>query len=119
MVDYSKSFEDLSTDAREYIDLKVDEIKLRTVKGLSVTIGRLLWIILLLSVVSVVLMALAFGLVALLGDVMGSFAAAAFVVAGIFAVLGVVVWFLRGKIFTGSLVRLFVKLFFDDNSSNG
>ncbi|MBQ2566509.1 MAG: hypothetical protein II552_05075 [Bacteroidales bacterium] len=119
MMDYSKSFENLSSDAREYIDLKVDDLKLRTVKGLSVTIGRLLWIILLLSVVSVVLMTLAFGLVALLGDVLDSFAAAAFIVAGIFVVLGVVVWFLKGKLFTDSLVRLFAKLFFDDNSSNG
>ena len=82
MMDYSKSFENLSSDAREYIDLKVDDLKLRTVKGLSVTIGKLLWIILLLSVVSVVLMTLAFGLVALLGDVLDSFTAAAFIVAG-------------------------------------
>ena len=26
---------------------------------------------------------------------------------------------LKGKLFTDSLVRLFAKLFFDDNSSNG
>lgn len=78
----SRPAERLAEDAAAYIDLKVDELKLRTAKGLSVTLNRLIISILFLTLGSIVLMALAFGGVLLLGDIIGSYAAGAFIVAG-------------------------------------
>lgn len=118
MADFTKPFDDLTSEAKEYVNLQIDDLKLRTVKGLSVTLGRLLWMILLLFVISVVLLAAAFGLVVLLGDAIGSLAGAAFLVAGGFLVLAAVVWFLKDRIFTSSLVRMFAKFFFEDNSQD-
>ncbi len=115
MSDFTKPIGDLSAEAKEYLDLRIDELKLRTVKGLSVTLGRLFWILVLLFVVSAALLACAFGAVVLLGNAIGSLAGAAFIVAGFFAVIGAVVWFLKDKMFTGSLVRLFARLFFEDD----
>ena len=72
---FSRPAERLAEDAAAYIDLKVDELKLRTAKGLSVTLNRLIISILFLTLGSIVLMALAFGGVLLLGDIIGSYAA--------------------------------------------
>jgi hypothetical protein len=37
MSQFSRPAEDLSREAQEYIDLRLEDVKLRTVKGLSVT----------------------------------------------------------------------------------
>lgn len=59
-------------------------------------------------------MSAAFGGVLLLGDLIGSYAAGAFIVAAIFLVLLVVLFLLRDKLFLNGLVRMFVRLFFEE-----
>lgn len=110
---FSRPAERLAEDAAAYIDLKVDELKLRTAKGLSVTLNRLIISILFLTLGSIVLMALAFGGVLLLGDLIGSYAAGAFIVAGFFLLLMVLLYFVRNKLFLNGFVKLFVGLFFE------
>lgn len=110
---FSRPAERLAEDAAAYIDLKVDELKLRTAKGLSVTLNRLIISILFLTLGSIVLMALAFGGVLLLGDIIGSYAAGAFIVAGFFLLLMVLLYFVRNKLFLNGFVKLFVGLFFE------
>ena len=39
MSEFLEPLGDLSQTAKEYIDLRVDEVKLKTAKGLSVSIG--------------------------------------------------------------------------------
>lgn len=111
---FTKPGEDLAGSASEYIDLKIDEVKLKTVKGLSVTLHKLLISILFLSLLSIILMALAFGGVLLLGDIVGSYAVGAFVVAGIFAVIMAVLFLLRNKLFLNGFVKMFMRLFFEE-----
>lgn len=112
---FSRPAERLAEDAAAYIDLKVDELKLRTAKGLSVTLNRLIISILFLTLGSIVLMALAFGGVLLLGDIIGSYAAGAFIVAGFFLLLMVLLYFVRNKLFLNGFVKLFVGLFFEND----
>ena len=112
---FSRPAERLAEDAAAYIDLKVDELKLRTAKGLSVTLNRLIISILFLTLGSIVLMALAFGGVLLLGDIIGSYAAGAFIVAGFFMLLMVLLYFVRNKLFLNGFVKLFVGLFFEND----
>lgn len=112
---FSRPAERLAEDAAAYIDLKVDELKLRTAKGLSVTLNRLIISILFLTLGSIVLMALAFGGVLLLGDIIGSYAAGAFNVAGFFLLLMVLLYFVRNKLFLNGFVKLFVGLFFEND----
>ncbi len=111
---FTKPAEDLAASAAEYIDLKVDEVKLRTAKGLSVTLNSLLLSITFLTLGSIVLMAVAFGLVLLLGDIIGSYAAGAFIVAAFFLLLIFVLFLVRKKLFINGLVKMFVKLFFEE-----
>lgn len=111
---FTEPAERLAESAAQYIDLKVDEVKVRAVKGLSIALNRLLVAILLLTLCSIVLMSAAFGGVLLLGDLIGSYAAGAFIVAAIFLVLLVVLFLLRDKLFLNGLVRTFVRLFFEE-----
>ena len=111
--DYLKPVENLAGDTREYVDLKVDEVKLKVVKGLSVSLNQLLAMILVLFTLSIVLLAVAFGCILLLGQWLDSYAAGAFIMAGIFLVLTVVVFLLRGRLFVNSFIKLFAGIFFE------
>lgn len=111
---FTEPAERLAESAVQYIDLKVDEVKVRTAKGLSIALNRLLVAILLLTLCSIVLMSAAFGGVLLLGDLIGSYAAGAFIVAAFFLLLLIVLFLLRDKLFLNGLVRMFVRLFFEE-----
>ena len=112
MSEFSRPAEDFSQSTKEYIDLKIDDIKLRSVKGLSVTVGKLLALILILGVASSLVLVLSFGLILLLGELMGSYAWAALIVAAILAVSIVPLWLMRDKMFQKGFVKLFIKMFF-------
>ena len=115
MSEFTRPVEELGKEASEYIDLRLDDIKLRTAKGLSLTLSKLLYMLLVLFVVSIVLTALAIGGVMWIGEVIGSYAGGAAIVAAFFLlVLGVLI-LLRKKLFRDTFVSLFVKLFFDDD----
>ena len=118
MSEFTKPVEDLAREVREYVDLKADDLKLRAVKGLSVSLGRLLAMILVLFAASVVMLALAFGLILWLGDAIGSYAGGAFIVAGVFVVVAAVLFALRKKLFVGGFVGLFAKMFFEEDGED-
>ena len=114
MSEFSRPVEKLTQSAREYVDLRIDDLKLRTAKGLSISLNHLLSMILVLFCALVVLLALTFGCVLLLGQVIGSYALGAFIVAALFAVLTWVVFRLRGKLFLDGFVKMFIGLFFEE-----
>lgn len=116
--EFSRPAEELGKSAADYVDLKVDEIKLRAAKGLSVTLNRILLAFLFLSLGSIVMTALAFGGVLLIGDIIGSYSAGAFIVAAFFALLAFLLWLVRKRLFLNGLIQLFVRLFFE-NSGDG
>lgn len=111
---FAKSAEDLARGTAEYVDMKIDDLKLRTVKGLSVTLNRILLATMFLTLGSIALMAAAFGLVLLIGALIGSYWGGAFIVAAFFLLLMLVLFLLRKKLFLDGLVSMFMKLFFED-----
>ena len=116
--DFTKSAEEFAQSASEYIDLKIDDLKLRTAKGLSLTLNRILLAILFLSLGSIVLTATAFGGVLLIGVLIGSYAAGAFIVAGFFLLLTVILFAIRKKLFLNGFVQMFIRLFFEDGKGD-
>ena len=112
MSDFSKPAEDLLQAAKEYADLRIDDLKLRTAKGLTVAVSKLLGLILILGDVLALLLLLSFGLVLLVGEWIGSYGLAALMVAGVVAIVLLVLLKVRDKLFQGTFVSLFVKLFF-------
>ena len=116
MSDFTRPVEDLGQKTTEYIDLRVDELKLKTAKGLSLTLSKLLYMLLVLFVVSIIMIsiAVAVGGVMWIGEMVGSYAGGAAIVAAFFLlVLGVLV-LLRKRLFRDTFVPLFIDLFFED-----
>ena len=107
----------MASGAVEYVDRKVDELKLRTVKGLSLTLSKVLVATIMISLGTIVLMASAFGGVLLLGDLIGSYAAGAFIIAGVFLLALIVLFLVRKKLFIGGFIKLFLALFFDEENA--
>ncbi|MBR1574370.1 MAG: hypothetical protein IJ652_05935 [Bacteroidales bacterium] len=112
---YLKPVENLAGDAKAYADLKVDELKLTATKGLSVALNHLLSMILILFTFSVVLLALAFGCILLLGQWLDSYAAGAFIIAGVFLVVTGILYLLRKKLFINGFVQMFTGIFFENH----
>ena len=118
MSNFSKPAEDLSREAKEYIDLRLEDVKLRTAKGLSVTASKLVGLFLILGVGISLALVLSFGLILLVGELVGSYAWAAI---GVAVLLGIALWFLiskRNTLFKDTFVPLFVKLFFNDDDDD-
>lgn len=115
MSQFTRPAEDLSREAQEYIDLRLEDVKLRTVKGLSVTASKLVGMILLLGIAINLVLVLSFGVILLVGELIGSYAWAAL---GVAALLAIGLWILfrkRDTLFRDTFVPLFVKLFFSDD----
>lgn len=107
--------EDLSRKAQEYIDLRLDEVKLSAAKGLSISVSKLVGMVLLVGMATNLILVLSFGLILLLGELVGSYAWAAI---GIAVLLGITLWILirkRNSLFKDTFVPLFVNLFFSDD----
>jgi hypothetical protein len=111
--DFSAPAEDLAGKGKEYLDAKVDDVKLRLVKGLSISVSKLLGLVLFLGIVSAFLLVLSFGLILLLAEWCGlSYGVSAIIVAGVLLIASAVVFIFREKMFQSGMVRLFVRLFF-------
>ena len=114
MSDFTRPVEDLGQKTTEYIDLRVDELKLKTAKGLSLTLSKLLYMLLVLFVVSIIMISITVGGVMWIGELVGSYAGGAAIVAAFFLlVLGVLV-LLRKRLFRNTFVPLFIDLFFEE-----
>lgn len=99
----------------ELLRIKTDELKLKTTRNLSIAFSRFFSLFVIMIMLMLVLLAFAFGGVLLLGDIIGSYAAGAFIVGGIFLVALIVLLCLRKKLFLNSFVRLFIKMFYGED----
>lgn len=102
----------VESEIREYIDLRLDDLKLKAVDGLSVGVSRVLSLMVVLMLGAIVLAAFAFGTVLLLGDLIGSWAAAAFIIGGVFLIALVAVLLVWKKLFVDIFVKLFIDIFY-------
>lgn len=104
---------DISSEVRRYMELRIDEIKLKAVDGLSVGVSGVLALMAIMAVGAIALIAIAFGSMLLLGEAVGSLSLAAFIIAGFFLLLLVFLIILRKKLFLNLLVRLFISIFYE------
>ena len=106
--------ERLDTEIRKYLELRVDDLKLKMVDGLSVGVSRVLALMVVLMLAAIVLAAFAFGTVLLLGDLIGSWAAAAFIIGGVFLTALLVVLMVWKRLFVDIFVKLFIGIFYEN-----
>ena len=99
-------FEDLSSGAKEYLELKAEDLKL-------VGLGRIFALVVMLLLLMVALTAFTFGFVLLLGNWVGSYAGGAFIMGGIqLAAIGILFIF-RKKLFVNMFVKLLISIVYD------
>lgn len=107
-----KPLDNLSSEARKYADLRMDDLKLRAVDGLSVGVSRVLTLMTLVMILAIVLAAFAFGSVLLLGEWLGSWTIATFIIGGVFLLLLLILVAFRKRLFLNVFVRLFIGIFY-------
>jgi len=118
MSNFTRPAEDLSQKAREYVDLRVDEVKLAATKGLSISLSKLVALILIVGMATNLVLVLSFGVILLVGELIGSYAWAAL---GVALILGICLWILIRKkdtLFRDTFVPMFVKLFFPEGDED-
>lgn len=105
----------MNSDIRKYLGLRLNELKLRTIDGLSVGVSRVLSLMVVIMLGAIVLAAFAFGTVLLLGDVIGSWAGAAFIIGGFFLILLALMLLLWKRLFVNIFVKLFIGIFYEND----
>ena len=108
----SEPIEDLYSSLKEYLDLRIDQLKLIAVDKLATAGSKLyasLFILLFAATASVFLL---LALMYWLGELLGSIALGALITAGVHIILLIIVWIFRKRLFTNTMIRTFVKLFF-------
>ena len=115
--DKLSQLEQLMADVTEYINLRIDALKLRIADHLSafsgLIFGTLLGVLLLLLALLFILA----GFTWWLSQALHSPAVALFITGGFILCLTILVFALRKRIFTNRMVRFFIKLFFNPASA--
>ena len=107
MSQFTEPIEQLFQDSKIYLDKQLDNMKLRTVKGLSLGVSAIGGMLLVFAVASAFLLTISFALVMWLGELLGSYALSAFIVAGVLLIATVVLLLVRGKLFRNTFIPLF------------
>lgn len=113
--DMAEGQERVVSDIRNYLDLRLNELKLKTIDGLSIGVSRVLSMMLVVMLGAIALAAFAFGAVLLLGDLIGSWAGAAFIVGGIFLIVLSLLLIYWKRLFVNIFVKLFIGIFYEND----
>ena len=102
-------------DIRNYLDLRLNDLRLKTIDGLSIGVSRVLSMMLVIMLGAIVLAAFAFGTVLLLGDLIGSWAGAAFIIGGLFLIVLALLLIYWKRLFVNIFVKLFISIFYGND----
>ena len=108
----------LSSVLGDYLSLKTDDFRKRIVTGLSVGFSRVLSILVMVMLLTIVLALFSFGLIVLIGDYIGSWSAAAFIVGGVCLIALVILIIIRKRLFLNMFTNIFKEMA-ETGSSSG
>ena len=100
----------LSSALGEYLGARTDDLKKRVVAGLTFGFSRMRAVLVMALLAVVVLSVLAFAFIMLIGEAMGSFTAAAFIVAGVYFLAFIILFIFRKRLFLRMFARMFSSL---------
>ena len=100
---------------RNYLDLRLNELRLKAVDGLSVGVSRVLSMMLVVMLGAIALAAFAFGTTLLLGNLIGSLAGAAFIIGGVFLIILALLLIFWKRLFVNIFVKLFIGIFYEND----
>ena len=118
MNDNRNQLNGLSSAIGEYLSLKTDDFKKNIISGLSIGFSRTLAILVIVMILLIVLAVFAFAFIVLLGDAIGSWSGAAFIVGGVYLIVFAVLFFLRKRLFLKMFTGLFTGILDSRTSSD-
>ena len=119
MMDENRSLlNSLSSVIEEYLSLRTDDFKKNIISGLSIGFSRTLAILVMVMILLIVLAVFAFAFIVLLGDAIGSWSGAAFIVGGVYLIVFAVLFFLRKRLFMKMFTGLFTGILDSGTSSD-
>lgn len=95
-----------------YVNAQIDNVKLRSVKGLSQGTSAIAGLLLIFIIAGVFVTTLSVAVVLWLGELMGSYAQAAFIMSGVLLLTIVVLILLRKKLFKSNFISMYTDIFF-------
>lgn len=107
--------EGLFASLKEYVNMKLDSFTLKAVEDISIVSGKVILILIFTMLGVVILQLLGFALAYFIGEQLGSNALGFLIVGGVFVIALLVVFLMRKKLFTNSIVKLFINMFFNNN----
>ena len=110
MDEKSNLLKGLSSALVEYLGLRTDEFKKKIVSALSIGFSRVLSILVIVVLLMIVLAILAMAFIILIGDAIGSWSGAAFIVGGVYLIAFAVLYFLRKRMFLNTFTNLFTDI---------
>ena len=102
----------LTKETQDYINLAIDEVKLKTTRGLSTALGQILAWLILIAVLSLVLGLLSLALLQWINGLLGS-PWGTLIIAGVFLLVLAILFLNRQKLFRNMFVKLFIDVFYD------
>lgn len=104
--------DDIQHTVKDYVNLKVDEYKLKGVENFSILSNRVLVILIATMLGAVILQLLGFALAFLIGELTGSTALGFGATALLFAISLLVIYTKKETLFLNRMVRMYMKMFF-------
>lgn len=111
-MDKDSSLGVLGKDARDIVNLAVDEVKLKTTRGLSTALSQILAYLVIICTVFLVLGLLSLALLQWLNGLLGA-PWGTLIIAGVFLMVLVFLLMNRQKMFRDLFVKLFIDVFYD------
>ncbi len=111
--DDNTPLDDITSSAKEYINLKIDEYKLKGAEHLSVLSNKLIFLLIATMLGGVILQLTGLALAYFAAQLVGNTALGFIIVAVIFIIILSIIYLKREKLFTDKLVALFIKIFFE------
>ena len=109
----------LTSVLETYLGLRTDNFKKKLTNALATGFSRSLAILIIVSLLLIVLTVFAFAFIILLGDVIGSWSGAAFIVGGVFLAAVLVLYLKRKTLFLNMFTNLFTNIIETNTPDNG
>lgn len=118
MEDNHNLLNSLSSALGEYLNLKADDFRKKTISGLAIGFSRALSVIVLAMLLMMILFVISFALIVVIGNAMGSWSGAAFIIGGVYIIAFAVMYFMRKKLFVGMFTNLLQGVMADNSQNN-
>ena len=110
-----KTFDELVKETCRFVDVRFEEFKLKTTRGLSTALGQVLAYVVIIAVFLIVLSLLALALLQWLNSLLGA-PWGTLLVAGIFTIAILVLMLFRHALFKDLFIKLFINIFYNSDS---